>query len=1255
MSFIAKNPISAVEITSLPPVPIKGTRGIFAKKDGWYDIDSSDNINKIATIKDINELLADKVDEEEGKGLSTNDFTDEYKKQLDDGININVDTELSETSENPVQNKVIKKYIDENTAIKVDANNNTVGGDQESNKINENGALNTVEGKENFIGISRLPSVQGTVYNTKTINAEDYSGYLSLTKVRFGDFVYYNSLSEKNGLYTYTLEQAPINSITDNSGNIYYNDENFDYSSVQSITFGESTIIYDTQFTDAEKYDYIISAGESFTFSNETIVTTFNSTIFTGEINGVESSHVEGSYNTVLSNNVHVEGKNNIGGMRAYRIEKSLPGQNAYKLDCVDGLVKGDVYSIKINTNYNNWGKIVSIDENTNTVVVDTFISDPLYDDETIKNYPLENTFRIIAKPFLGTIDFAPNAHVEGSSNRVFADEGHAEGIGNTVYGRYGHAEGNGNIAGYNAHAEGRLNIANGNNSHVEGNMSTVNGANAHGEGRNHIVNGDNAHAEGYGHIVNGNNAHAEGYKNTVKSNGGHVEGTSNVVNGNYAHAEGFNTIASGKYQHVEGMYNIEDKKHSYIHIAGNGTSNDNRSNAYTLDWNGNAWFASDITAGGDITANGNIITNGDITANNIKLPSLIKELTIQGKTIVDTDSKSSSTSILQNISIDGNSIINLASKNIELASTNKYSDKLVIIDGKVKLIKNVRKITIDKTYASKWVQATKKDSDGNTVLDKRFYININNAVSSTGEKLLNSREEAVFNNNDIVFFTDDGLSSHFTTYSANINADGKFGLSQSTTEGKEYIRLSIFDSNAIDIRTSATGSYIPLETNKNNIPDGSGMYDFREFSMDFYFCYYTTPDPEYIDVDYSTEWNDFINSYNYDSNVSANAIIDSVENTLNVDITLGTLSETITELKNKGYAVDDSMSNTSENPVQNKVITQYLNNLTDQKYTPTSTKPQSGRAVAEAMADLLGTAPENLDTLEELAKALNEDENFAAKVIAELTNKADKVDGKGLSTNDFTTALKNKLDGIEPNATALPKVINIYCENQLDERVEKWQNKSLFNEYTDDGLYYFSLKYNNYGDINDEYTYFAQEAQDALLLVSVGENGGNFVNQTLIIDGRIYTTTIWSKDYIPEWLEIYDFTHKANKENAFDYYVEINQDKYFEYDNYTKIGTYLLCRKTDEDYHGNPPWQYYKLLTVVDGDPDYLVQTEYDLSHGGCRTRNNFNEETCTAGDWNPWVNVFVSQWDLTDAIGDVETSLENIIAKYGLGGDSI
>lgn len=139
------------------------------------------------------------------------------------------------------------------------------------------------------------------------------------------------------------------------------------------------------------------------------------------------------------------------------------------------------------------------------------------------------------------------------------------------------------------------------------------------------------------------------------------------------------------------------------------------------------------------------------------------------------------------------------------------------------------------------------------------------------------------------------------------------------------------------------------------------------------------------------------------------------------------------------------------ENQIDKDLIPQKLsdliNDITDQTYNSSSEKPQSGKAVAEAIANLLGTAPENLDTLEELAKALNEDENFAAKVIAELTNKADKVDGKGLSTNDFTDGLKKR---VEENT------FDGYIRNPED-------NPEIdYDQYTTSGIY---KVYSDYGD----------------------------------------------------------------------------------------------------------------------------------------------------------------------------------------------
>lgn len=62
-------------------------------------------------------------------------------------------------------------------------------------------------------------------------------------------------------------------------------------------------------------------------------------------------------------------------------------------------------------------------------------------------------------------------------------------------------------------------------------------------------------------------------------------------------------------------------------------------------------------------------------------------------------------------------------------------------------------------------------------------------------------------------------------------------------------------------------------------------------------------------------------------------------------------------------------------------------------------------------VAGIVNSAPETLDTLNELATALGNDPNFATTMATELGKKVDKVTGKGLSTNDLTAALKANYD----------------------------------------------------------------------------------------------------------------------------------------------------------------------------------------------------------------------------------------------------
>lgn len=75
------------------------------------------------------------------------------------------------------------------------------------------------------------------------------------------------------------------------------------------------------------------------------------------------------------------------------------------------------------------------------------------------------------------------------------------------------------------------------------------------------------------------------------------AEGHDCVAKDYVSHAEGVGTIAHA-YQHVQGKYNVEDPNSRYIHIVGGG-SEEARSNLYTLDTNGNAWFKGKVHIGG--------------------------------------------------------------------------------------------------------------------------------------------------------------------------------------------------------------------------------------------------------------------------------------------------------------------------------------------------------------------------------------------------------------------------------------------------------------------------------------------------------------------------------------------------------------------------------------------------------------------------------------------------------------------------------
>ena len=102
----------------------------------------------------------------------------------------------------------------------------------------------------------------------------------------------------------------------------------------------------------------------------------------------------------------------------------------------------------------------------------------------------------------------------------------------------------------------------------------------------------------GNGGYNNGDRATCEGYMTKASGNYSHAEGRETQAVGECTHAEGRETIANSIYQHVEGKYNIADNESKYVHIIGNGINDNNRSNAMTLDWDGNLEVSGEVEDG---------------------------------------------------------------------------------------------------------------------------------------------------------------------------------------------------------------------------------------------------------------------------------------------------------------------------------------------------------------------------------------------------------------------------------------------------------------------------------------------------------------------------------------------------------------------------------------------------------------------------------------------------------------------------------
>ena len=172
--------------------------------------------------------------------------------------------------------------------------------------------------------------------------------------------------------------------------------------------------------------------------------------------------------------------------------------------------------------------------------------------------------------------------------------------------------------SGNSSFAEGLSTTASGMASHAEGIGTTASKNYSHAEGWAVTSSGTASHAEGQSTTASGNASHAEGMGTTASGTRSHAEGWSTTASGMASHAEGKLTIATHKSQHVEGEYNIADTstaaatdRGTYVHIVGNGTAEDARSNALTLTWGGDLWHSGRLSHGNNVSAEGSYSYSG--------------------------------------------------------------------------------------------------------------------------------------------------------------------------------------------------------------------------------------------------------------------------------------------------------------------------------------------------------------------------------------------------------------------------------------------------------------------------------------------------------------------------------------------------------------------------------------------------------------------------------------------------------------------
>ena len=199
------------------------------------------------------------------------------------------------------------------------------------------------------------------------------------------------------------------------------------------------------------------------------------------------------------------------------------------------------------------------------------------------------------------------NGYSMGENEMINKRATFAIGYGNILNGDSTFAVGGHNsVTGSRAMAFGKHNTCSGNDSFVFGLGNTVSGKNAVAIGQANTASGLNSCAVGgSGNMASGSAATAMGYMTKATGNfatsinaGTEAAGQASTAMGIYTKATHMAQLVYGEFNALDSSANAANQNGTYVEIVGNGTNENNRSNARTLDWEGNESLAGGLTLG---------------------------------------------------------------------------------------------------------------------------------------------------------------------------------------------------------------------------------------------------------------------------------------------------------------------------------------------------------------------------------------------------------------------------------------------------------------------------------------------------------------------------------------------------------------------------------------------------------------------------------------------------------------------------------